>query len=89
MKCILERQLASCRLDLKESELVLPNLPADSGFSAKVQIALERVLVAAGQCLQNPRIVAGVNRMVDASHPKAVLRAFGRHMVGVETQTSD
>jgi hypothetical protein len=40
---ILERH---CRLDLEASDLILPNMPADSA-----QIALERVLAAVGQCL--------------------------------------
>jgi hypothetical protein len=37
---------AHCGLDLEASDLILPNMPADSG-----QIALERVLAAVGQCL--------------------------------------
>jgi hypothetical protein len=35
-----------CRLDLEASDLILPNMPADSA-----QIALDRVLAAVGQCL--------------------------------------
>jgi hypothetical protein len=36
----------TCQLDLKASDLILLNMPADSA-----QIALERVLAAVGQCL--------------------------------------
>jgi hypothetical protein len=52
---------AHCQLDLKASDPILLNMPADSA-----QIALERVLAAVGQCLDRKSAEALLRLRADA-----------------------